>query len=152
MLQVFGRLHCGKSLIQLSKIITEDGNCSHEINRCLLLERKAMKNSDSVIKSRHITLRKKVCLVKAMIFPVVVYGCESWTIRKADHQRIDGFELWCCKKTLESPLDCKETKPINPKGNQHCILIGRSDAEASIFWSPDMKNQFIGKDPDAGKD
>ena len=79
MLQVFGRLHCGKSLIQLSKEITEDGNCSHEINRCLLLERKAMKNSDSAIKSRDITLPTKVCLVKAIVFPVVMDGCESWT-------------------------------------------------------------------------
>ena len=76
-----------------------------------------MTNLDSVLKSRDITLPTKVCLVKAMVFPVVMYGCESWTIKKAEHQRIDAFELWCLEKTLESPLDCKEIKPVNPKGN-----------------------------------
>ena len=75
--------------------ITADGDCSHEIKRCLLLERKTMTNLDSILKSRDITLPTKVCLVKAMVFPVVIYGCESWTIKKAEHQRIDAFELWC---------------------------------------------------------
>ena len=75
-------------------------------------------NLDSILKSRDITLPTDVCLVKAMVFPVVMYGCESWTIKKAEHQRIDAFELWCWRKTLESPLDCKDIKPINPKGNQ----------------------------------
>ena len=75
--------------------ITVDGDCSHEIKRRLLLGRKAMANLDSILKSRDITLPTKVCLVKAMIFPVVIYGCESWTIKKAEHQRIDAFELWC---------------------------------------------------------
>ena len=77
-----------------------------------------MTNLDSVLKSRDITLPTKVCIVKAMVFPVVLYGCESWTVKKAEHRRIDAFKLWCWKKTLESPLDCKEIKPVNPKGNQ----------------------------------
>ena len=75
--------------------ITADGDCSHEIKRHLLLERKAMTNLDSILKSRDVTLPKKVCLVKAMVFPVVMYGCESWTIKKAEHRRMDAFELWC---------------------------------------------------------
>ena len=99
-----------------SKIIA-DGDCSHEIKRCLLLG-KAMTNLDSILKSRDITLLTKVHLVKAMIFPVVMYRCESWTIKKAEHRRIDAFELWCWEKTLESPLDCKEIQPVHPKGDQ----------------------------------
>ena len=102
--------------IFLSYKITEDSECSHEIKRCLLLGRKAMTNLDRVLKSRDITLSAKVHLVKAMIFPVVMNGCESWTIKKSDHQRIDAFGLWYCK-TLESPLDCKGIKPVNLKGN-----------------------------------
>ena len=98
--------------------ITVDGDCSHEIKRCLLLGRKVMTNLGSMLKSRDITLPTKVRLVKAMVFPVVMYGCESWTVEKAEHQRIDAFELWCWKKTLESPLDYKEIKPVNTKGNQ----------------------------------
>jgi len=93
--------------------ITVDGDCSHEIKRHLLLGRKVMTNLDSIIKSRDITLPIKVHLVKAMIFPVVMYGCESWTIKKAERQRIVVLE-----KTLESPLDCKEIQPVHPKGNQ----------------------------------
>ena len=89
-----------------------------DIKRHLLLGRKAMTNPDSVLKSRDITLPTKVCIVKAMAFPVVMYGCKSWAIKKAESQRIDGFELWCWRKTLESLLDCKEIKPVNPKGNQ----------------------------------
>ena len=80
--------------------ITANGDCSHEIKRRLLLERKFMTNLDSILKSRHITLPTKVCVVKAMVFPVVMYGCESWTIKKAGHRRIDAFELWCCKRLL----------------------------------------------------
>ena len=83
--------------------ITADGDCSHEIKRCLLLGRKVMTNLDSLLKSRHITLPTKVCLVKAMVFPVVMYGCESWTIKKAEHRRIDAFELWCCRRLLRVP-------------------------------------------------
>ena len=99
----------------LGSKITADGGCSHEIKRCLLLGRKTMSNLDSILKSRAIPLPTKVHLVKAMVFPVVMYGCESWTLKKAECQRIDAFEL---EKTLEGPLDCREIKPVNPKGNQ----------------------------------
>ena len=93
--------------------ITADGDCSHEIKRCLLLGRKVTTNLDSILKSRDITLPTNVHLVKAMVFPVVMYGCESWTVKKAEHQRIDAFELWCWRKLL-SPLDCKEIQPVHP--------------------------------------
>ena len=98
--------------------ITADGDRSHEIKRHLLLGRKAMTNLDSILKSRDITLPTKVHLVKAMVFPVVMCGCESWTIKKAELRRIDAFELWVLEKTLESPLDCKEIQPVHLKGNQ----------------------------------
>ena len=101
--------------IFLGSKITEDGDCSHKIKRCLLLGRKAMIKLDSILKSRAITLLTKVHLVKAMVFPVVMYGHESWTIKKAEHQRTDAFEL---EKTLERPLDCKEIQPVSPKGHQ----------------------------------
>ena len=96
--------------------ITTDGDCSHEIKRCLFLGRKAMTNLDSILKSGDITLPTKVHLIKAMVFPVVMYGCESWTIKILECRRIDAFELWC--KTLEGPVDCKEFQPVHPKGNQ----------------------------------
>ena len=102
----------------LGSKITEDGDCSHKIKRCLLLERKAMTNLDSILKSRDTTLPTKVHLVKAMVFPVAMYGCESWTIKKAEHRRMDVFGTVVLEKTLESPLDCKEIKAVNPKGNQ----------------------------------
>ena len=92
--------------------ITADGDFSHEIKTRLLLGRKDMPNLDSIFKSRDITLPTKVCLVKAMVFPVVMYGCESWTVKKAECRRIDAFELWCWR-TLESPLDCKEIQPVH---------------------------------------
>ena len=100
-----------------------------------------MTNLDSILKSRDITLPTKVHLVKAMVFPVVMYGCESWTIKKAEHRRIDAFELWCWRKLL-SPLDCKEIQPVHPKGNQSGIVIGRIDAEPEtpILWPSDVKN------------
>ena len=125
--------------------ITADGDCSHEIKRCLLLGRKALTNLDSIFKSRDITLPTKV---KPMVFPVVMYECESWTIKKAEPCRIDAFEL-----TLENPLDCKETQPVHPKGNQSCISIERTDAETEtpVLWPPEVKGRLIGKDPDAGK-
>ena len=104
--------------IFLGSKITAYGDCSHKIKRHLLSERKAMTNLDSILKRRDITFPTKVHLVKAMVFPVVMYGCESWTIRKAEHRRIDAFEMWFLEKTPESPLDCKEIKPVNPKGNQ----------------------------------
>ena len=125
-------------------------DCIHETKRCLLLGRTVMTNLDSILKSRAITLPTKVHLVKAMVFPVVMYGCESWTIKKAEHWRISAFELWCWRR-LESPLDCKETKSVNPKENQFWIFIGRIDAEAPILWLPDAKNWLIWKDPDAWK-
>ena len=98
--------------------ITADGNCSREIERHLLLGRKVMANLDIMLKSRDITLPTKVHLVKAVVFPVVMYGCESCTRKKVERQRIDAFELLVLEKTLESPLDCKEIQPVNPKGNQ----------------------------------
>ena len=131
---------------------TADGDCSHEIKRRLLLGRKVMTNLDSIFKSRVITLPTKVRLVKAMVFPVDMYRCESWTIKKAECWRIDAFEL--LKKTFERPLDCKEIKPVNPKGDQSWVFIRRTDAEAEtpILWPSAAKNWLIRKDPDAGKD
>ena len=108
--------------------ITADGDYSHEIKRRLLFGRKVITNLDSMLKSRDITLPTKVCLVKAMVFPVVMYGCESWTIKKAECQRIDAFELWCWRRL--SPLDCKEIQPVHSKGDQSWVFIGRTDAEA----------------------
>ena len=102
--------------IFLDSKVSADGDYSHEIKRCLLLGRKAMTNLDPILKSRDITLPTNVCIVKAMVFPVVMYRCDSWAIKKAKSQRIDAFELWCWRK-LESPLDCKEIKLVNPKGN-----------------------------------
>ena len=105
--------------ILLGSKMTADGDCSHEIERCLLLKRKPMTNLDSILKSRDITLPTKVCIVEAMALPIVMCGCESWTIKKAEHQRIEGFEeLKVLEKTFESPLDCKKIKPVNPKGNK----------------------------------
>ena len=104
--------------IFLGSKITADRDCSHEIKRCLLLGRKAMTNLDSLLKSRDIILPTNVHLVKAMVFPVVMYGCESWIIKKAEHQRIRCFQIVVLEKALESPLDYKEIKPANPKGNQ----------------------------------
>ena len=105
-------------ILQGSKI-TADGDCSHEIKRCLLLGRKVMTKLDSTLKSRDITLPTKILLVKAMVFPVVMYGCESWTIKKPEHQRIDAFELWCWRRLLRVPwTDCKEIQSVHSKGNQ----------------------------------
>ena len=95
--------------IFLGSKITEDGDCSHEIKRCLLLGRKVMTNLDSILKSRDITLSTKVCLVKAMVFLVVMYGCESWTLKKAEHWRIDAFELWCWRRLLRVPWTAKKS-------------------------------------------
>ena len=140
--------------IFLDSKITADGDCSHEIKRHLLIGRKVMVNLDSIFKSRDITLPTKVHLVKAMVFPAVMYGCESWTIKKAERQRIDAFELWCWRRLLRVPWTANEIKPVNPKGNQPWIFIGRTDAEAEapILWPPDGKSWLIGKDPDAGRD
>ena len=124
--------------IFLGSKITADGDCSHEMKRRLLLGRKAMTNIDSLLKSRDIALPTKVCLVKAVVFPVVTSGCESWTIKKA-------FELMLLncgvEKTLESPLDFKEIQPVHPKGNQSWVFIGRTNVEAEtpILWPPHAK-------------
>ena len=141
------------SFIFLGSKITADGDCSHEIKRCLLLGRKAMPNLDSILKSRNISLQTKVRLVKAMVFPVVTYGCEL------DYNKSWAPKNWCfwtvvLEKNLESPLDSKEIQLVNPKGNQSWICTGRTDVEAGtpILWSPDAKNWLTGKDPDARKD
>ena len=113
-----------------------------------------MTNLDSMLKRRDITLSTKVCLVKALVFPVVMYGCESWTIKKAERRRIDASELWCWRRLLESPWDCKDIQPVHPKGNQSWVFIGRTDVEAVtlVLWPPDVKGWLIWKDPHAGKD
>ena len=128
-------------MLFLGSKITADGDCSHEIKKWLLLGRRAMTNLDSILKSRDITLLSKVHMVKAMVFPVVIYWCESWT----EHQIIDAFELRMLEKTFESALDCKEIQPVHPKGNQSWIFIGRTDAEAEapILWPPDAKSWVI---------
>ena len=124
--------------------------------RHLLFGRKAITNLYSILKSKDITLLTKVHLIKAMVFPVIRYGCESWTPKKAEHWRIDAFEVSCWRRLLRvfPSLDCKKIKPVHPQGNQSWIFIGRTDAEAEALtlWPPDVKNWFIGKDPDAGKD
>ena len=127
----------------LGSKITADGDCGHEIKRCLLLGRKAMTNLDSILKSRDITLPTKVRLVKAMVFPVVMYGCESWTVKKAEHRRIDAFELWCWRRLLSVLWTAKRSnQSIVKERNQFWVFIGRTDAEAEtpILWPPDMKN------------
>ena len=141
------------NFIFLGSKITAVGDCSHEIKRYLLLGRKAMSNLDGILKSRNITLPTKVHLVKALVFLAVMYGCDSWTIKKTECRRMDFWTV-VLEKTLESPLDCKEILPVNPKGNQSWIFIGRTDAEAEtpILWPRDVKNWLIWKDPDTGKD
>ena len=140
--------------------ITADGDCSHEIKRHLLLGRKVMTNLDSILKSRDksnvsalLTLPTKVHLVKAIVFPIVMYGCESWTRKKAEHRRIDAFELWCWRRPLRVPWTARRSnqsilKEISPG------FIGRTDARAEtpILWPPDVKSWLIWKDPNAGKD
>ena len=108
----------------------------------MLLGRKVMTNLDSILKSRHLTLPTKVCLVQAFVFPIVMYGCESWTMKKVEHRRIDAFELWCWRRLLRSPLDCKEIQPVHPKGDQSWVFIGRTDVEAEtpILWPLDAKS------------
>ena len=122
--------------------ITADGDCSQEIKRRLLLGRKVMTNLDSIFKSRDITLPTKVRLVKAMVFPVVMYGCESWTVKKAEHRRIDAFEVWCWRRLFESPLDCKEIQPVHSEGDQPWDFFGRNDAKAEApgLWPPHAKS------------
>ena len=121
--------------------ITADGDCSHEIKRCSLLGRNVMTNLDSILKSRDITLPTKVHLVKAMVFPVVVYGCESWTVKKAERRRIDAFELWYCRRLLRVPWTAR-------RSNQSIDV----EAGTPILWPPHAKSWLIGKGPDAGRD
>ena len=137
--------------IFLGSKITADGDCNHEIKRCLLLGKKVLTNLDNILKSRDITLPAKVRLLKAMVFPVVMYGCENWTIKKAECWRTDAVVL---EKTLESPMDCKEIQPVHPKGDQSWVFIGRTNAEAEnpVLGPPDTKSWLIWKDSDAGKD
>ena len=127
--------------IFLGSKITANSDCSHEIKRHLLLGRKLMTNLDSILKSRDITLPTKVRLVKAMVFPVVMYGCESWTVKKAECQKFDAFEM-LLEKTLESSLDSKEIQPVHPEGDQSWVFIRRTDdeAETPILWPPDAKS------------
>ena len=132
---------------------TAVGDCRHGIKRHLLLGRKLMTNLDSIFKSRDITLPTKVQLVKAMVFPVVMYGCGSWTVKKAGHWRIDAFELWCWRRLLRV-LDCKEIQPVHSEGDQPWDFFGRNDvkAETPILWPPHVKSWLTGKDFDAGRD
>ena len=122
--------------IFLGSRITADGKCSHEIKRCLLLGRKAMANLDSILKSRDITLPAKVCLVNAMVFPVVMFGCESWTIKKAEHRRIDAFELWCWRRLLRVPWTAR-------RSNQ-CILKEISPGISLEGLMLKLKLQYFG--------
>ena len=140
--------------IFLGSKITADCDCSPDIKRCLLLGRKAMTNLDSILKSRDITLSTKVRLVKAMVFPVVMYGCEIWTIKKAEHWRTDAFELWCWRRLLRIPWTARRSnqyilKQISP---EHLLLPTDVEAETPIHWPPDAKNWLPGRDPDARKD
>ena len=133
--------------------ITEDGDWSHEIKRRLLLGRKVMTNLHSILKSRDITLPTKVRLVKAMVFPVVMYGCETWTVKKAEHWRIDDFGLWCWRRLLRVPWTARRSnqsilKEISPG----CSLEGLILKLTPILWPPHAKSWLIGKDSDAGRD
>ena len=143
-----GEMETVADFIFLGSKITADNDCSHEIKRHLLLRKKAMTNLDSLLKSRDSTLLKKVYLVKAMVFSIVMYGCESWTIKKAECWRIDAFELCSAGEDFWESLEQQGylTSPW--------IFIGRTDAEAEAptFWPPDTKSRLIGKDPDARKD
>ena len=132
---------CFLDLIQKGFLIPwQQQQKNHEIKRRLLLGRN-MTNLDNILKSKDITLPTKVHLVKAMVFPVVMYGCESWTIKKSEHRRIDAFELWCWRRLLRVPWTARRST-VHPKGNQSWIFIGRTDAEAEtpILWPPDVKN------------
>ena len=140
--------------IFLGSTITVDSDCSYEIKRRLLLGKKAMANLDSMLKSNNITLPKKVHIVKAMVFPVVKYGCESCTIKKAEHQRTDAFKLWCWRRLLRVPWTARRSnQSILMEINSEYSLKGPMlKLEAPILWPPDAKSLLIGKDANAGKD
>ena len=143
-----------RDFIFLGSKITTDGDCSHEIKRHLLLERKAMTNLDSILKSRDITLPTKICLVKAMVFPVVMYECESWTIRKAECQRIDAYELWCWRRLLRVPWTARRSKQsILKEISPGCSLEGmKLKLKLQYFGHMMLRTDSLGKIPDAGKD
>ena len=144
---------CQTSFFWGSKI-TADGDCSHEIKRRLLLGRKVMTNLESILKSRDITLPTKVHLVKAVVFPVVMYGCERWTVKKAEHRKTDAFELWCWKRLLRVPWTARRSnQSILKEISTGCSLEGLdAEAETPVLWPPHSKSWLIGKDPDAGRD
>ena len=132
-----------RDFIFLVSKITADGDCSHEIKRRLLLGRKVMTNLDSILKSRDIILPTKVPIIKAMVIPVVMYGCESWTIKKAEHRRIDAFELWCWRRLLRVPWTAMRSnqsilKEISPEWSLEGLTD--ADAETPIVWPPDVRN------------
>ena len=158
-----------------------NGDRKCEIKRHLLLGRKAMTNLDSILKSRDITLPTKICLVKAMVFPVIMYGCESWTIKKAEHWRIDAFELWCWRRLLRVSCTSRRSnksilKETNPQHSLEGLILklkwasnfdtrilspcclflityqGENKQKTPILWPPDVKNRLIRKDPDVEKD
>ena len=131
-----------KAFIFLGSEITADGDCSHEIKRRLLLGRKVMTKLDSVVKSRDIGLSTKVCLVKAMVFPMVMYGCESWTVKKAEHRRTDAFELWCWRRLLRVPWTVRRSNQSILKEIQSWVFFERNDAKAEtpVLWPPHAKS------------
>ena len=140
--------------ISLGSKITADGDCSHDIKRCLLLGRKAMTKLDRILKSRDITLPTNVHLVKAMVFPVALYGCESWTIKKAEHQRTDAFELWCWRRLLRVPWTARRSnqsilKEISPEYSLEKLML---KLKLQYLGHLMAKNWLIGKDLDARKD
>ena len=155
--QIFGdTMEIVRDFIFLSSKITADGDCSHETKRLLIPGRKAMINLDSILKSRHITLPTKVCLVKAMVFPVVMYGCESWSIKKSEHQRIDAFELWCWRRLLRVSWTARRSnqsilKEISPEYSLKGLMLKLKLQYFGHLMPKYQKNWLIGKDPDAGK-
>ena len=138
----------------LGSKITVDGDCSHEIKWHVLLGRKAITNLDSILKTRDITLPTKVPLVKAIVYPVVMYRCENWTIKKAEPWRADAFELWYWRRLLRVPWTTRRSNHSILKDISPWVFIDRTDVEdeTPILWPPDAKSWLIGKDPDAGKD
>ena len=143
-----------QTLFSRASKIMADGDCSHEIIRQLLLGRKVITSLHSILKSKDITLPAKVHLVKAMVFPVVMYGCESWTIMKAECKRIDAFELWCWRRLLRVPWTASRSnqsilKEISLEYSLEGLML---KLKLPVLWPPDVKSWLIGKDPDAGRD
>ena len=141
-------------LFFLGSKITADGDCSHVVKRRLLLGRQGMTNLDSIFKTRDITLPAKVHLVKAMVSPVVMYGCEIWTVKKAEHRRIQAFELWCWRRLLRVPWTARRSNQSILKEIKSWVFFGRTDAKAEtpVLWPPHAKSWLVGKDSDAGRD